>query len=497
MSKVVPQGAKRQRGVASGAPQPAGPDATQHRPAIEASGKSGAAQPAVSEQPQEKQPTTTISTSGAAQPARPQKPPERPATTMSTTSDSARVYTAEKPAGGHGPWFYDVHGASGTAQRAGTKEQENRSATPMSTSSATAPPAATENKQNWRETTKSTGSGEAPPAPPQEPAQYEEADYEADSPRSSTSGDAHPAVRDEGDEAAAVAVTSRSSGSGASQLAAPGVPEEERKAKNGYCYTKKVWFAYYKDCREYAATEWAAMPVVCRGEPGDAIQAVQDMYAWYLAHIEDEDIPEVFRHLQHTLFKNVTKELDTDVWKGPATGGASQPAVKREVRMVVSREYVTQQVKTVIESREKWLKENHLPLNTVLRGEKADQFLDDMKADYHASPEQQGYQNRDADQGKSRKSIQAGKHSRWSRNQQRLGGTPQMWTLLSFTGRFDVEYLQAAILKGKNQQPLRMPGEKTPDEKKNHRRPEGSSSVSSGRYVGARAPKAIRHQQIT
>ena len=40
-----------------------------------------------------------------------------------------------------------------------------------------------------------------------------------------------------------------------------------------------------------------------------------------------------------------------------------------------------------------------------------------------------------------------------------------MWTLLSFTGSFDVEFLENSILKGAKHQP-RMPGERTDEEKK-------------------------------
>ena len=47
---------------------------------------------------------------------------------------------------------------------------------------------------------------------------------------------------------------------------------------------------------------------------------------------------------------------------------------------------------------------------------------------------------------------------------QRQGGTPQMWTLLSFTGCFDVAFLEDAIAKGANNPP-RMPGERTDEEK--------------------------------
>ena len=61
--------------------------------------------------------------------------------------------------------------------------------------------------------------------------------------------------------------------------------------------------------------------------------------------------------------------------------------------------------------------------------------------------------------------IQQGKHSRWSRHTRRLGGTPQMWTILSFTGRFDVKYMEEAILKGEKK-PILMPGERTEEQKK-------------------------------
>ena len=52
---------------------------------------------------------------------------------------------------------------------------------------------------------------------------------------------------------------------------------------------------------------------------------------------------------------------------------------------------------------------------------------------------------------------------------QRLGGTHQMWTLLSFTGRFDVAFLEEAIAKGKAGPPS-MPGETT--EKQKQKNPE-------------------------
>ena len=47
---------------------------------------------------------------------------------------------------------------------------------------------------------------------------------------------------------------------------------------------------------------------------------------------------------------------------------------------------------------------------------------------------------------------------------QKLGGTPQMWTLLSFTGCFDVDFLEEAITKGAKAPP-KMPGERTEEQK--------------------------------
>ena len=51
---------------------------------------------------------------------------------------------------------------------------------------------------------------------------------------------------------------------------------------------------------------------------------------------------------------------------------------------------------------------------------------------------------------------------------QKLGGTPQMWTLLSFTGRFDVAFLEDSIArgaKGRISSNPRMPGETTVEQK--------------------------------
>ena len=76
------------------------------------------------------------------------------------------------------------------------------------------------------------------------------------------------------------------------------------------------------------------------------------MYDWYEARVDDEELHAVFRHLQNTLFKNVTVQLPEDVWKHPDVGGASQPAAQGEAHLAVSREHVARQVGTVIAWRE-------------------------------------------------------------------------------------------------------------------------------------------------
>ena len=86
-------------------------------------------------------------------------------------------------------------------------------------------------------------------------------------------------------------------------------------------------------------------------------------------------------------------------------------------------------------------------METTMRDDVATRFLNDAKYEFHSSAEQQAFQKRDL---ANRKRVHQGKHSRWSRHIQKLGGTPQMWTLLSFTGRFDVAFLQESIEKGAN-----------------------------------------------
>ena len=124
-------------------------------------------------------------------------------------------------------------------------------------------------------------------------------------------------------------------------------------------------------CHIIYQREWAAAPLVGRAGAMNSLTGrvmphaesiVQEMYDWYEDRVDDEELHVVFRHLQNTLFKNVTVQLPEDVWKHPDVGGASQPAVQGEAQTVVSREHVARQVQKVISWRDTWLQENGLSL---------------------------------------------------------------------------------------------------------------------------------------
>ena len=248
-------------------------------------------------------------------------------------------------------------------------------------------------------------------------------------------------------------------------------PAEKRVARNNVSYTKAQFLAFYRPLKR-AEEEWAAAPICGRAGAMNALtgrvapraeKIVQEMYDWYHARVDDEKLHAVFRHLQITLFKNVTKRPAEDVWQTTDASGASQPAAQGEARLVVSREYVACQVQAVLAWREKWLQDNRLPLDTLIRGDMADRFLCAAKDEFHTSAKQRDLQDKDQKCGGNKK-VHKGMHSRWSRHIQKLGGTSQMWTLLSFTGRFDVEFLEDAMVRGQKG-PVSMPGERSEQQK--------------------------------
>ena len=176
---------------------------------------------------------------------------------------------------------------------------------------------------------------------------------------------------------------------------------------------------------------------------GDAI--VREMQAWYADRIGDASVATTWKHLHSVLFKKVRVPYAADIWNQSAS--VSQPSASEAddpvdgIPMVVSEEFVAWQVKKLIERRDKWLRDNNLPLTTLMNEPQKDKFLAELKAEYHGSEDQLRRQGNDIQNGKK---VQAGKKQRWSRECQRRGGTTQMFHLLSFSGRWDPSFFAAA-----------------------------------------------------
>ena len=174
---------------------------------------------------------------------------------------------------------------------------------------------------------------------------------------------------------------------------------------------------------------------------GVAKAIVSQMKAWYTERCEDDDVSTTWKHLHRVLFKKARVPYASDIWSKSAS--VSQPSASQGdepadgLPMVVSEEFVAMQVKSVIERREQWLTDNNLPLSTIMIGSQKDEFLAEIKAEYHGSADQQQRQANDKANGKS---VPAGKKQRWSRECQRRGGTTQMFHLLSFSGRWDPSF---------------------------------------------------------
>ena len=86
----------------------------------------------------------------------------------------------------------------------------------------------------------------------------------------------------------------------------------------------------------------------------------------------------------------------------------------------------------VIERREKWLRDNSLPLDTVMNEPQKLLFVKEVKDEFHGSPDQK---RRHAFDKAGKQNVQARKkHQRWCRECQRLAGSTHMFYLLSFYG---------------------------------------------------------------
>ena len=103
-------------------------------------------------------------------------------------------------------------------------------------------------------------------------------------------------------------------------------------------------------------------------------------------------------------------------------------------------------------------------MDTFMDNDQKEAFLKASKEEYYSRPDQVEQQERDArDPCLTRQQVKDKQRSRWSRNLQRLAGTPQMWQVLSFTGRFDPAFF------ARIGEPPRQAGEQTEAQRLNNK----------------------------
>ena len=93
-----------------------------------------------------------------------------------------------------------------------------------------------------------------------------------------------------------------------------------------------------------------------------------------------------------------------------------------------------------IARREQWLWGKWLPNDTVMNDDQRRDFLKEVKQEYANTPLQQELAVKDRLANRS-----GGVRSRWCRELQRRCGSKQLWELVSFTGRWDPNFLREAL----------------------------------------------------
>jgi hypothetical protein len=168
------------------------------------------------------------------------------------------------------------------------------------------------------------------------------------------------------------------------------------------------------------------------------------MRQWYEEALEDRSVEQQWMMMHRLLFKKQKSPAVEDLWL--ENRGVSQPSVLEDsggsqpsALIVVSREHIAMQVKSVIECRENWLQAQGLAMNTRMNNPQIQDFLAHCKNEYHSRPDQVLRQEKDREQ---QKKAAAGKKQRWARNLQRLAGSTQMWQILSFTGQWDPQFIE-------------------------------------------------------
>ena len=144
------------------------------------------------------------------------------------------------------------------------------------------------------------------------------------------------------------------------------------------------------------------------------------------------------RDLRRLLFSKQKHPVPSDLW----IPGAAPQGQEQFVCAVVSEKYVLRKLMDVMVKREAWLTQENLPMNCQMRdgkGLERARFMKHIKTASHSEPHQLDLQWRDEQISKKR--FKDGMHSRWGCEMQRRLGSKVMWEIVSFSGRFSVDFL--------------------------------------------------------
>ena len=86
-----------------------------------------------------------------------------------------------------------------------------------------------------------------------------------------------------------------------------------------------------------------------------------------------------------------------------------------------------------------------MPLDIVMNDEQRKSFLQAAKNAFNAQPRSLELEKRDREQ---KRKVKPQLRKRWFRELQKRCGTSQLWELISFTGKWDPEWLQEKIAAG-------------------------------------------------
>ena len=150
------------------------------------------------------------------------------------------------------------------------------------------------------------------------------------------------------------------------------------------------------------------------------------MRQWFQAKFDevrgDVKADAVLKHLCQVVFKH-TLPVPEDTWPHPEPG-----------------EDVALRMQHAIARREQWLWDNRLPKDHWMDDHQRRDFLKVVKAEYANLPQQQELVVED------RRANRPGRaRSRWCLELQRRCGSKQLWELVSFTGRWDPNFLREAL----------------------------------------------------